>query len=141
MLLILSETISKKPSVEGHPKCIQKESAAIKHLQTSEGVVSNFPSEHGQLPKGVQQEFITKLTDDDAATTTAAVAIAEIDALYEEAWLRVDWLEWRRAIDVKLQNLRLAETWDVVKRPSSVNVVDSKWVFQLKKNSEGKTIK
>jgi hypothetical protein len=53
------------------------------------------------------------MTDDDETTTTAAVATAEIDEVepsYEEACLRSDWLKWRRAIDVKLQNLKLADT-------------------------------
>ena len=59
-------------------------------------MVSNLPSEHGQLPKGVQQGLITEVTDDDKSTTTAAVAIVEIDEIepsYEKAWLRVDWPE------------------------------------------------
>ena len=87
--------------------------------------------------------FITEVTGDDKATT-AAVAIVEIDEVelsYEEAQLRVDWPEWRKAIDVELQNLKKAKTWDVIERPSSVNIVDSKWVFHLKKDSEGKIIK
>ena len=74
-------------TIEGCPKHVRKESAAIKHLRTGEGVVSNLPSECGQLPKGVQPGFITEVTDDDKATT-AAVAIAEIDEVelsYEEA--------------------------------------------------------
>jgi hypothetical protein len=52
--------------------------------------------EHDQLPKGVQQGFITEVTDDDETATTAAVAIAEIDEVkpsYEEACLRSDWPE------------------------------------------------
>ena len=74
----------------------------------------------------------------------AAVAIAEVDEIepsYEEVHLRSDWPEWRRVIDVELQNLELAKTWDVVERPSGINIVDSKWVFCLKKDSEGKIIK
>ena len=32
-------------------------------------------------------------------------------------------------------------TWDVVERPENTNVVDSKWVFCLKKDAEGKVVK
>jgi hypothetical protein len=60
---------------------------------------------------------------------------------YEEARQRSDWPEWKKAIDVELQNLKEAGTWDVVERPSGVNIVDSKWVFRLKKNAEGKIVK
>ena len=83
--------------------------------------------EHGQLPKGVQQGFITEVTSDDEAATTAAMAIEKIDEVeppYEEAQLRVYWPEWRRVIDVELQTLKSAETWDVVERLSSINIVD-----------------
>jgi hypothetical protein len=68
--------------------------------------------------------------------TTATIAIAEVDEVepsYEEACLRSDWPEWRKAIDMELQNLKSADTWDIVERPGSVNVVDSKWVFHLKR--------
>ena len=34
-----------------------------------------------------------------------------------------------------------AKTWEVVERPDGINVVDSKWVFQLKKDAEGKVLK
>jgi Reverse transcriptase (RNA-dependent DNA polymerase) len=42
---------------------------------------------------------------------------------------------------VELQNLKSADTWDIVERPGSVNVVDSKWVFHLKKDAEGRIVK
>ena len=135
----LRDNFRKQLDIEGCPKCIWQESTAVKHLHSSEGVISNLPKECGQLPKGIQE-----VTGDDEASTMAAVAIAEVDEIepsYEEACLRSDWPEWRRAMDVELQNLELAETWDVVERPSSINIVDPKWVFCLKKDSEEKIIK
>ena len=42
---------------------------------------------------------------------------------------------------MELQNLKSASTWEVVERPEGVNVVDSKWVFRLKKNEKGEIIK
>ena len=44
-------------------------------------------------------------------------------------------------IDMELQNLKSASTWEVVEGPEGVNVVDSKWVFRLKKNEKGEIIK
>ena len=83
----LGDNFESEPTIEGHPKCVRKESGAIKCLQTGKGVVSNLPSECGQLLKGVQQGFVTEVTNDDKATT-AAMAIVEIDEVepsYEEA--------------------------------------------------------
>ena len=50
-------------------------------------------------------------------------------------------LSWRKAIDVELENLKTAGTWEVVERPEGTNVVDSKWVFCLKKDAEGRVVK
>ena len=111
----LGDKFEQQPDIGKHPKHLRQESTAIKHLCASEGVVSNLPKDHGQLPKGFQQGSITEVVDDDEATTTAAVAIAEIDEVepsYEEARLRSDWPEWRKVIDVELQNLKLAGTLD-----------------------------
>ena len=103
-----------------------------------------MPREQGQLLRGVQPGFITEVTDEDEMATMAAVAIAELDELeplYEEACTRSNWLEWKKVIDIELGNLKVAGTWELVERPSGVNVVDSKWVFQLKKNAKGEVIK
>jgi hypothetical protein len=126
----------KQPDIESHPKRIRQESAIIKRLHAGDGVVSGLPKECGQLPKGVQQGSSTKVAEDDEVATTAAIAIAEVDEVepsYEEAHLRSDWPEWRKAIDVELQNLKSADTWDIVERPGGVNVVDSKLGFPFKK--------
>ena len=67
-------------------------------------------------------------------------AMAEADALeptYEEVRGRSDWPQWKDAIKVKLEALREAGTWEIVERPASTNVVDSKWVFRIKKNADG----
>ena len=109
----LGDNFESESAIEGCPKHIWKESAAIKHLRTGKGVVINLPSERGQLLKGVQPGFITEVTDDDDKATTAAMAIAEINEVeqsYEEAQLRVDWPKWRKAINVELQNLKKAKT-------------------------------
>ena len=106
--------------------------------------MSTKPMEQGQLPKGVQPGFIEEVVDDDESATMAAIAVAEIDEIepsYEEARMRSDWPEWKKAIEVELQNLKEASTWDVVERPEGINVVDSKWVFRLKKNAKGEVVK
>ena len=120
------------------------ELAAIKRLRTGEGLLSAKPSECGQLPLGVQQGFIEEVDDSKELATMVAVAIAEMDEIepsYEKADMRSNWPEWKKVIDVELENLKMAGTWEVVERPSSVNIVDSKWVFQLKKNAKGEIVK
>src|ERR1700675_1041395 len=69
---------------------------------------------------------------------SAVMAEAEaIEPTFEEAKRRTDWPKWQEAIKVELATLKAASTWTVVKRPENTNVVDSKWVFRIKKNSAG----
>ena len=107
--------------------------------------MSDLPREQGQLPKGVQEGTSFEM-ERDKLSFTAAVAIIssevdEVEPSYEEAHSRSDWPKWKEAIDVELRNLNEAKTWEVVERPVGVNVVDSKWVFWLKKDAEGKILK
>src|SRR6202795_4458252 len=69
---------------------------------------------------------------------SAVMAEAEaIEPTFEEAKHRTDWPKWQGALKVELATLKAAGTWTVVKRPENTNVVDSKWVFRIKKNSAG----
>jgi hypothetical protein len=73
-------------------------------------------------------------------TSGMAAAMAEADGLeptYDEAKRRSDWPQWQIAIKVELEALRAAGTWEVVERPKDTNVVDSKWVFRIKKKANG----
>ena len=68
-----------------------------------------------------------------------AAAMAEADALeptYEEAQSQSDWPEWKKAIQIKLDALKAAGTWELAERPMDTNVVDSKWVFHVKKDAD-----
>ena len=59
----------------------------------------------------------------------AAVIGPEIDKIepsHEEACRQSNWPEWKKAINIELENLKAARTWDVVERPENTNVVDSK---------------
>jgi hypothetical protein len=49
----------------------------------------------------------------------------------------LDWPEWKEAIQVELDNLKAARAWELIERPFNTNVVDSKWVFHVKKDADG----
>ena len=148
----LGENFERLPeSEEGRPKRVRQESAAIRRLRTGEGVMSNLPKERGQIPKGIQQvdlpgeaeeaEAVEIAQLDELAAAVIGPEIDELEPSYQEARKRSDWPELEKAINVELKNLKAAGTWDVVERPENTNVVDSKWVFRLKKDAEGRVVK
>ena len=55
----------------------------------------------------------------------------------EEAKAQSDWPMWKEAMEKELEVLCKANTWTVVERPPSKNIVGCKWVFQIKKNALG----
>ena len=73
-----------------------------------------------------------------------AAAMAEADMLelaYNEVRSRSNWPKWEKAIYVELENLKANGTWEIVEQPENMNVVDSKWVFHIKKDAEGNIAK
>src|SRR5277367_5895764 len=158
----LGENFEQPPETEGRPRRVRTESAAIRRLRTGEGVVSNLPRERGQLPKGIQEgnmqgeaeiaeaevaevvadnEVEPELWDAMAALAAAGPEADELEPSYEEARKRSDWPQWKEAIEIELANLKEAGTWEVVERPRNINVVDSKWVFRIKKDANRKVVK
>ena len=45
--------------------------------------------------------------------------------------------EWQEAMDEEMNALVKNETWDLVKLPSTKNVIGCKWVYKMKYNSDG----
>ena len=52
-----------------------------------------------------------------------------------------EWGEWERAIQEELAMLRAAGTWVLEEPPAGANIVGSKWVFKIKKDSAGNVIR
>src|ERR1700678_3195560 len=65
-----------------------------------------------------------------------AIECAEgLNPSFEEVRKRADWPRWEEAIRVELKNLKDNGTWTMVERPAGTNIVDSRWVLQVKKNA------
>jgi hypothetical protein len=46
-------------------------------------------------------------------------------------------MKWNEAISAELKSLDEAYTWDIVQWPKNRNIVSSKWVFKIKRNTAG----
>ncbi|KAG5715707.1 hypothetical protein E4T56_gene198 [Termitomyces sp. T112] len=87
------------------------------------------------------------LIDDGSFLEEYALAaeIADAEGLeprsVAEAKRRPDWKLWEKAIEDEPESLRKAGTWELVDKPTDVNIVGSKWVFKVKKDAAGNVIK
>lgn len=56
----------------------------------------------------------------------------------DEAMSRPDAQKWKIAADSEFQSLQKNQTWELVNLPPNKNLVGCKWLFKLKRDSEGK---
>ena len=58
-----------------------------------------------------------------------------------EAKRRPDWNEWLNAMHDEIKRLESRHSWDIVEHPGpGINIVDSKWVYRLKKDARGNIV-
>ena len=112
-------TSSTKALQPKKPKKVRRASAAI---------IDDF------LEFGVNCEFIA------TAAPLIAQAISKTQGdpqSVDEARSRSDWPLWQEAMDREMKTLEDAGTWETVPRPTDHNIIGSKWVFRLKRKSDG----
>jgi hypothetical protein len=127
-------------STLGRGMRVRKETEYVRSLKDGTGITGER-SRLGTLnvlPKGMRQ---TDVVVDDAVDESAMATVIEsaegLMPTIQEARKRSDWPKWEDAIQKELESLKRAGTWELVKRPPDTNVVDSKWVLRIKKNSAG----
>ena len=78
-------------------------------------------------------------TDGTVAWIAACMAQTDADPTAEprhfQAALRIP--HWRSAMEQEFQALQRNDTWRLVPPVSGVNIIDSKWVFKVKKHADG----
>lgn len=67
--------------------------------------------------------------------------VNDVPQSFEEAKSRDDFHLWEQAISEEIKALKSNNTWTLVNRPENTPLIDSKWVFRLKKDNEGKVQK
>ena len=66
----------------------------------------------------------------------------DVHTMYEEAVNHPTYgEEWRRAIQSELESMDKNHAWDMVKPPSGVNIVDSKWIFAIKRDANNEIVR
>lgn len=75
--------------------------------------------------------------DITAFALSAEEFVEDIPSNVEELKTRSDWPLWEKAIEEELQSLEKNGTWNLVELPEGRRAVDNKWVFKIKRNSDG----
>ncbi|KIO07654.1 hypothetical protein M404DRAFT_135404 [Pisolithus tinctorius Marx 270] len=137
----------------GHTHCESK--SYVWCLHEGEGTydgriqLPTLPLPRGIQPGSQQEEnretanlgMMGVMDEDDEEVFTLVAGMVELEGTdpitIEDAHARPDWSKWEEAINKELTLLDKAQTWSIVERPHSVNVVGCKWVFCIKQNMEG----
>lgn len=98
-------------------------------------------NEHVRKSKRVKRapnRLIAEVCDLNDQTITAKLASIQGDpASIAEAEQTNEKAQWKRAIKEELDSMKHNEVWRLVDRPEKENVIDSKWVFKRKIESNG----
>ena len=124
--------------VGGRGKHIQKESEYVQILKDG----SATTGQRSILPKGMWPCSVIKpveesIEEEEHAMATVIESAEGFMPPYKEACKRLDWPKWEQTIRKELNSLKESGTWELVKCLPDTNIVDSKWVLQIKKNSVG----
>jgi hypothetical protein len=76
-----------------------------------------------------------------AAINSESVKEAAVPATFKEAVASLDRDKWISAIKEKLESLHHHRTYKLTDLPSGRHAVGSKWIFKIKRDSEGKPIR
>ena len=128
--------------VGGRGMRIRKDSSYVRMLKDG----SATTGQKSILPKGMQENPvpIDETPEEQAEEHAMASVIESAEGsmpTYEEALKRPDWPKWEDAISKELESLKASGTYQLVERPPGANVVGSKWVLRIKKNSAGEVEK
>lgn len=129
--------------------------ADIPNRQRSTRLASKPPVDYRHLhnpqargarqPKGASEEPLQGVPAD--ADDVAEMAFLGVDAgeddpkFYQEAVSGPDADHWKAAMQAELDQLHEMGTWDLVERPAERSVIGCKWVFRIKRDSEGRIVK
>lgn len=118
---------------------IRKPSQYVKDLQQGKGSTSHWPSEQGKTPAGLQVPKAAIAEDLSGFALVAGTNLTEglIPQTVNDARKCTDWSHWYEAINYEIRALEKHGTWVIEPLPDGVNLIGSRWVFDIKRNAEG----
>jgi hypothetical protein len=91
--------------------------------------------------EAAQARYVRGVTDEFDFALARAV-LGEMEGYeptsFRDAVQQPDWDDWKLALDEEMKSLLENGTWELVERKPGMKVIPSKWVFKLKRDSEGR---
>lgn len=75
----------------------------------------------------------------DSTNHFAMTATGEEPRTYEQAIHAVDSDQWKHAMNEEYDSLIKNHTWALVKPPADQKVIDNRWIYKVKQNTDGST--
>lgn len=94
-------------------------------------------SERVRRPPDRYGEFASQCEEDVHMALSAEAFVDDDPLTIEEAKHRIDWPEWKKAIDSEYNSLLENNTWTVCELPKGRTAISNKWVFKLKRKADG----
>lgn len=111
-----------------------------KHIKDNE--LSIDPKVFDFSKKNLAASLISSITQDDISDVFQAYCAEVITPNnYHEAIQSPQREEWKLAMDDEVETLKQRGVAKVIPKPDAAKVVGCRWVYQLKKNNEGKIIR
>ena len=90
------------------------------------------------------EDYVTNISDEANMNIDYCYRLAtgcSVPKTYEEAMASPNAMHWKAAMDREIQSLQDNNTWIVESIPNNQNVIDGKWVYNVKMNNHNEIVK
>lgn len=125
------ETLNESHSESQISDCVENLEPLLDQTCLRERDTRLRPSRLLKMPQTLQTDYDLSFFSLDADEPTT----------YHEAMESKYASKWKEAIDEEMRALIENDTWKLVEKPDKCEIIDSKWVFKIKKDKEGEISK
>ena len=109
-------------------------------------IIQNSDAENSRVTR---ERKVRRLDDYDYSNVTVTINTQlnstnnNEPTTYDEAINCDEASKWKKAIDEELQSHNKNKTWSIanIKDTASINIIDTKWIFKVKTNADGKIVR
>lgn len=115
-----------------------------REIQEIQEIGENIPpetetrrSERNKKPPAYLKDYEIDNGEEMAHLALCTEVLEDVPKNLREAQERNDSHKWMEAVECEIASLNKNETWTIVERPQNTKIIDSRWVFKIKKDEYG----